>query len=77
MVVWGSVLAESFWPRPSPCPHPNPLPPSGRGDFAKLRHSGNHVIPAKAGIHRPLSERKGTRASEARSQGYAGAVWGQ
>ncbi len=32
----------------------------------------NYVIPAKAGIHRPLSERKGTRASEARSQGYAG-----
>ncbi len=26
MVVWGSVLAESFLPRPSPRPHPSPLP---------------------------------------------------
>ncbi len=47
----------------------NPL----RGSCAQptsFRHF--HVIPAKAGIHRPLSRRKGTRASEARSQGYAG-----
>ena len=30
-VVWGFALVASFWPLPSPGPHPGPLPPSGRG----------------------------------------------
>ena len=30
-VVWGFALVASFWPLPSPVPHPGPLPPSGRG----------------------------------------------